>query len=106
MTGPKDAKQIDLAELREEPKPAWIATDLFLEEKKFLCKSIETYLFRASKDLKIVDPEICQHTIPMRDDAKPSKQRPYMYNENYANKIKEEINKLLEAEFIYEIEHT
>ena len=44
--------------------------------------------------------------IPMRDDAKPSKQRPYTYNENFANKIKEDIDKLLDAEFIYEIEHT
>ena len=42
----------------------------------------------------------------MREDAKPSKQRPYTYNENFANKIKEEIDKLLDAEFIYEIEHT
>ena len=42
----------------------------------------------------------------MREDAKPSKQRPYTYNENFANKIKEEINKLLDTEFIYEIEHT
>ena len=58
------------------------------------------------KDLKGVALDICQHTIPMRDDAKPTKQRPYMYNDNFANKIKEEINKLLEAEFIYEIEHT
>ena len=58
------------------------------------------------KDLKGVDPDICQHTIPMREDAKPSKQRPYTYNENFGNKIKEEIAKLLEAEFIYEIEHT
>ena len=58
------------------------------------------------KDLKGVDPAICQHTIPMRDDAKPSKQRPYTYNENFANKIKEEIDKLSDAEFIFEIEHT
>ena len=42
----------------------------------------------------------------MKDDAKPRKQRPYTYNENFARKIKEEIDKLLEAEFIYEIEHT
>ena len=42
----------------------------------------------------------------MREDAKPSKQRPYTYNENFARKIKEEIDKLLDAEFIYEIEHT
>ena len=58
------------------------------------------------KDLKGVDASICQHTIPMRDDAKPSKQRLYTYNDTFGNKIKEEINKLLEAEFIYEIEHT
>ena len=56
--------------------------------------------------MKGVDPEVCQHTIPMRDDAKPSKQRPYSYNDNFAQKIDEEINKLKEAGFIYEIEHT
>ena len=58
------------------------------------------------KDLKGVDPAICQHTIPLRDDAKASRQHPYLYNENYAMKIKEEINRLREAGFIYEIEHT
>ena len=31
---------------------------------------------------------------------------PYSYNENYAAKINEEINKLREVGFIYEIEHT
>ncbi|MCO5551829.1 hypothetical protein L7F22_005332 [Adiantum nelumboides] len=58
------------------------------------------------KDLKGVDPSICQHTIPLKRDAKPSKQRPYTYNETFARKIKEEIDKLKEGEFIYEIEHT
>ena len=52
------------------------------------------------------DPEICQHTIPLKPDAKPSKQRPYTYNDNFARRIKEEIDKLKEAEYIYEIEHT
>ena len=42
----------------------------------------------------------------MKEDAKPRKQRPYTYNENFGRKIKEEIDKLLDAEFIYEIEHT
>ena len=32
--------------------------------------------------------------------------RPYSYNENYAAKINVEIDKLSEAGFIYEIEHT
>ena len=42
----------------------------------------------------------------MKDIAKPSQQRPYTYSDNFARKIREEIDKLLEAEFIYEIEHT
>ena len=58
------------------------------------------------KDLKGVDPDICQHTIPMKEDAKPHGQHPYTYNDTFAKKIKDEINKLLVAKFIYEIEHT
>lgn len=107
--GPEDAKKIDLAEPGEEPRPAWIATDLTPEEEELLISTLKEYrdVFAWSyKDLKGVDPEICQHTIPMRDDAKPSKQRPCTYNENFANKIKEEIDKLLDVEFAYEIEHT
>ena len=57
------------------------------------------------KDLKGVDPEICQHTIPLREDAKPSRQCPYTYNDTFTKRIHEEIDKLLVAEFIYEIEH-
>ena len=57
------------------------------------------------KELKGIDPKICQHNIPMREDAKPLRQRPYIYNDNCANKIKEEIDKLLEGKFIYKIEH-
>ena len=53
-----------------------------------------------------MDPSIYQHNIPMKEDAKPRKQRPYMYNDNFWRKIKEEIDKLLDDEFIYGIEHT
>ena len=106
---PEDSKKIDLAEPGEEPKLAWIATDLTLDEEDLLISTVKEYrdVFAWSyKDLNGVDPAICQHTIPMKDDAKPSKKRPYTYNENFANKIKEEIDKLLDAELIYEIEHT
>ena len=107
--GPENAKKIDLAMEGEEPQPAWIATDLDPEEEELLIKTLKEYkdVFAWSyKDLKGVDPDICQHTIPMKEDAKPSRQRPYTYNDTFAKKIKEEIDKLLEAEFIYEIEHT
>ena len=42
----------------------------------------------------------------MKEDAKPTSQRLYTYNDTFAKKIKEEIDKLKEAEFIYEIKHT
>ncbi|MCO5598976.1 hypothetical protein L7F22_053075 [Adiantum nelumboides] len=105
--GPKKVKKIDLAEPGEEPKPAYIATDLTKEEEKFLTATLKQYkvVFAWSyKDLKGVDPSICQHTIPLKSDGKPS--RPYTYNKTFAKKIKEEIDRLKEAEFIYEIEHT
>ncbi|MCO5581275.1 hypothetical protein L7F22_035153 [Adiantum nelumboides] len=102
-------EEIDLAELGEEPKPTYIATDLTKEEEKLLIATLKQYkdMFAWSyQDLKGVDPSICQHTIPLKSDAKPSRQHPYTYNETFARKIKEEIDKLKEAEFIYEIEHT
>ncbi|MCO5575757.1 hypothetical protein L7F22_029561 [Adiantum nelumboides] len=107
--GPEKAKKIDLAEPGEEPKPAYIATDLTEEEEQLLIATLKQYkdvFVWSYKDLKGVDPSICQHTIPLKSDAKPSRQRPYTYNEMFARKIKEEIDKLQEAEFIYEIEHT
>ena len=57
-------------------------------------------------DMKGVPPEVVQHTIPIRDDAKPVQQRPYDMNPKYETIVKEEIDKLLDAGFIYEIEHT
>ncbi|MCO5580351.1 hypothetical protein L7F22_034217 [Adiantum nelumboides] len=108
VQGIEGAKKIDLAEPGEEPKPAYIAIDLTEEEEQLLIATLKQYkdVFAWSyKDLKGVDPSIGQHTIPLKSDAKPSRQRPYTYNETFARKIKEEIDKLKEAEFIYEIEH-
>ena len=107
--GLENAKKIDLAQEGEDSRPAYIAADLESEEEELLVKTLKEYrdVFAWSyRDLKGVDPEICQHTIPMREEAKPSRQRPYTYNDTFAKKIKEEIDKLLTAEFIYEIEHT
>ena len=70
--GLEDAKKIDLAEPGEEPKPTWIATDLSQEEEELLISMLKKYkdVFAWSyQDLKGVDPAICQHTIPMQEDA-------------------------------------
>ncbi|RYA38018.1 reverse transcriptase family protein, partial [Enterobacter cloacae complex sp. GF14B] len=107
--GPEDAKKVDLAAPGEPPRPVYIATDLSPGEEERLLSLLREYrdVFAWSyKDLKGVDPSICQHSIPLKQDAKPSRQRPYTYNDTFAKRIKEEIDKLMEAEFIYEIEHT
>ena len=42
----------------------------------------------------------------MKLDAKLIKLHPYTYNKTFTSKIKEEIDKLIEANFIYKTEHT
>ena len=74
-----------------------IAFELAKQEKKLLIETLRSYkdVFAWSgRDLKGVDPAICQHTIPMIQDDKPTKQRPYTYNDTFAKKIKEEIDSL------------
>ena len=107
--GLDDAKKVDLADLEETPRLIWINADLSIEEEELLVSTLKEYcdVFAWSyKDIKGVDPKICHHTIPTKDDAKPSRQRPYTYHESFSNKIKEDIDKILEAKFIYEVEHT
>ena len=72
--GPEDAKQVDLAMAGEEPRKVWIATALSPKEEALLISTLGEYkdVFAWSyKDLKGVDLAICQHTIPMKDTAKP-----------------------------------
>ena len=85
--GPENSKQVNLAGENEEPKHVWVASELDEQEEKMLIETLKNYkdVFAWSyKDLKGVDPAICQHTIPMVKDAKPTKQRPYTYNDTFA----------------------
>ena len=106
---PELSKIVNLARPGEESKPVKIAQDLTSKEESLLLQTLTEYrdVFAWTyKDLKGVDLTICQHTIPMKLEEKPVKLRPYTYNETFANKIKVEIDRLIEANFIYEIEHT
>jgi len=106
--GPAEVKEVDLASLGEDPKPVFIATDLsHLEEQELLTllREFRDCFAWTYKDMPDVPPEVCEHTIPMKPDAKPVYQRPYPMNPKYASQIQEEINKLIDCGFIYEIEH-
>jgi hypothetical protein len=60
------------------------------------------------KDLKGIPGEICEHKIELVANAQPIKLTIYIYimNPNYALKVNEDLNKLLDAEFIYPIKTT
>ena len=105
---PAEVKEVDLADEQEDPKPVFIATDLsHLEEQEVLTllREFRDCFAWTYKDMQGVPLEVCEHTIPMKPDAKPVHQRPYPMNPKYASQIQEEINKLIECGFIYEIEH-
>ena len=92
--GQEEAKKVDLAQLDEELKLVYVSADLSEEEEKELIELLREFrdVFAWSyKDLKGVDPSVCQHTISMQDDAKPCIQRPYSYNDTFSQKIDEEI---------------
>ena len=56
--------------------------------------------------MKGIDLNVYQHTILIRDDAKPIQQRPYTYDNTFSSKTKKEIYKsLVDVEFIYDIKH-
>jgi hypothetical protein len=56
--------------------------------------------------LKGIPREICEHKIELVANAQPIKQRQYKMNPNYRLKVRDDLNKLCDAEFIYPIETT
>ncbi len=58
------------------------------------------------KELKGIPWSICKHKIELTINACPIKQHPYGMNLNYAQRIREDLNKLLDEQFIFPIETT
>jgi hypothetical protein len=58
------------------------------------------------KDIKKIPPHICKHKIELQLEAKLVRQMYYRMNPNYTVKVKEKIDKYLEARFIYHVDKT
>jgi hypothetical protein len=56
------------------------------------------------ENIKKIPPHICEHKIELKPNTKPIKQSKYRMNPNCAAKVKEEIDKLLKAGFIYPVD--
>lgn len=74
------------------------ATSLFLEYKDVFAWSY--------KDLKGITLELGEHKINLIEGAKPIRQRPYYMNPKYKEKVKSEFDKLLEGDYIFEVENS
>lgn len=57
------------------------------------------------KDMPGIEPTFYQHIIDLRKDARLVQQKRYRMNPNYAKKVKEEIDKLLQVGFIYPMDN-
>ena len=58
------------------------------------------------KDLRGVPPEVCQHKIVLEEGTAPVRQKQHRMNLKYSLMVKEEIDKLLEAGFIYKVPYS
>lgn len=56
------------------------------------------------KDLKGVPAELCVHHITLIPRAQPIRKRPYRMNKNYATRVNEEIERMLEARIIFKVQ--
>ncbi len=71
--------------------------------KKVLMEFIDVFAW-GYKELKGITREVCEHKIELMVKAQLIKQRQYIMNPNYALRVKEDLDKLLNVGFIYLIE--
>lgn len=82
--------------------------DVVMEsEKESYLQLFRRYIHLFTFDYKeIRQVSWVEHSIELVDGAKPIKKMPYRMNPNFSNTVKEEINKLLDAGFIFAVENS
>ena len=105
---PEDAtEEVDLSAVTGVVQTVKISKNLDKQFRRKLIKLLTEYksVFAWSyKDMRGIEPAYCQHKIDLQKDAKPVQQQRYRMNPNYARRVKEEIDKLLQVGFIYPID--
>ena len=91
----------------EEPKNVRVSAKLdkgFREKLELLLKSFKDVFAWDYTDLLGIDPKFYQRKINLKKDAVPVRQKQYRMNPNYAQRVKEELDRLLKVGFIYPID--
>eukprot|EP00253_Pinus_taeda_P014250 PITA_14250 len=83
-----------------------ISSSLSPSQEKELCSLLTRHLgaFTWSyKEMKGIHPSVCTHHIYIKEDCKPARQPQRRMNPTLKDIVKEEVQKLLDAGFIYRI---
>ena len=75
------------------------------EYKALLEEFLDVFSWRPS-DLKGIPSELGEHHIELNNDSAPVRQRQYRLNPRYSLMVKDEIDRLLEAGFIYPVKNS
>ena len=87
----------------KDPKNVRVSAKLdkgFREKLELLLKSFKDVFAWDYTDLLGIDPKFYQHKINLKTDAVPVRQQRYRMNPNYAQRVKEELDRLLKVGFI------
>jgi hypothetical protein len=85
------------------PRPMYVNTNLSREQKdkvRLLAHQfIDIFAWEYTK-MPSFGRDLVEHRLPIKEGFKPFKQPPRNYNPAMYDRIKEEVNRLLEADFI------
>jgi hypothetical protein len=93
----------------KQGKTFYISNDIKGEERADYARIVKDYsdVFAwAPTDLEGIPAELGEHAIDLQEGAVPLRQRQYRLNPRYSLMVKEEIDRLLEAGFIYPVNNS
>jgi hypothetical protein len=93
----------------EQGKTFYISNAIKGEERADYARILKDYsdVFAwAPTDLERIPTELGEHAIELQEGAVPVRQRQYRLNPRYSLMVKEEIDRLLEAGFIYPVNNS
>ncbi|KAL2652943.1 hypothetical protein R1flu_021071 [Riccia fluitans] len=106
-TGPGTNQSVEVnVGTKDRPKVIRIGATLSPQERQQyvnLLHEFEDVLAADYRDMKGIPPKIAEHRIDLLPNTRPLRRQRYLLNPNYAERVKE-LDKLLEARFIYPVE--
>jgi hypothetical protein len=102
FTSVDDLQEIDLGD-EHKARPMYINVSLTIEQKAIVCELLKEFVECFAWDyteMPWLSRELVEHTLPIKPGFKPRKELPRNFNPKIVGRIKEGIERLLEAKFI------